>query len=67
MQVHFYTNFENYQEIKLFGKGTVWNKSEAKKTDIHVSFDIEKYYISQHSADNECVFTVGLIEASTNW
>lgn len=46
MQLHFYTSFIEYLNIRDYGKGDVWLKSKSGPTDIHISVDLDEYDVT---------------------
>lgn len=57
MNLHFYTKFEYAQKLQQNEKIQVWTKSEAVKTDIHISLNTH-YYTIERVSDNNHTFKV---------
>ncbi len=57
MSVHFYTTLEFLDALEQGKIINVWNKSEAKETDIHISFDLSQYNLFPTGMHN--VFNLG--------
>lgn len=60
MELHFYTRFEYAQKLEQGEKIQVWTKSEAVKTDIHISLNIN-YYSVERVSDSNAIFKVSKI------
>lgn len=57
MNLHFYTKFEYAQKLQQNEKIQVWTKSEAVKTDVHISLNTE-YYTIERVSDSDHIFKV---------